>query len=211
MDNEQHGRTPAAQQVRVLIVDPHASSRSACKALLQTEGLAVVAELERCEGAEDVAAALCPDVVLIDVSSEQTEGLALARRLSAHAQRPAVVLMSATRADAIVASSAGADLFLPKAGHHRRCDRASDTGTTLMTRRERVGLPRERRNRSLAPLEPGNGRRQRPARRQQAGRELRPAGRFRTGSTGPSPVRPRSNLPTQDARTTARLKGDLPE
>jgi DNA-binding NarL/FixJ family response regulator len=172
----------------VLIVDPHASFRSACKALLQTEGLAVVAELERCEGAEDVAAALCPDVVLIDVSSEQTEGLALARRLSAHAQRPAVVLMSATRADAIVASSAGADLFLPKAGI---------TAAAIA--------------RSLAPLEPGNGRRQRPARRQQAGRELRPAGRFRTGSTGPSPVRPRSNLPTQDARTTARLKGDLPE
>jgi len=104
-----------AQQVRVLIVDPHASFRSAIKALLQTAGHAVAADLERCEGAEDVAAALRPDVMLIDVSPPQTEGLELARRLAALAQPPAIVLMSATPADAILASSAGADLFLPKA------------------------------------------------------------------------------------------------
>jgi DNA-binding NarL/FixJ family response regulator len=85
-------------------------------ALLQTEGLAVVADLERCEGAEDVVAALHPDVVLIDVSPPQTEGLELARRLAAFAQPPAIVLMSATPSDAILATSAGADLFLVKAG-----------------------------------------------------------------------------------------------
>jgi DNA-binding NarL/FixJ family response regulator len=116
MDNEKLGRTAAVQQIRVLIVDPHPSFRCALKALLQTEGLTVVADLERCEGVDDLANALCPDVVLIDISSEQTEGLALARRLSAHAQRPAIVLMSATPPDAILADSARAELFLPKAG-----------------------------------------------------------------------------------------------
>jgi DNA-binding NarL/FixJ family response regulator len=116
MDNQEHGGKPGAQQVRVLIVDPNASFRSASKALLQTEGLAVVADLERPDGAEDVAAALRPDVVLIDISPEQTEGLALARRLSTHTQRPAIVLMSATHSDAILASWAGADIFLVKAG-----------------------------------------------------------------------------------------------
>jgi DNA-binding NarL/FixJ family response regulator len=116
MEDRQHWRKPAAQQVRVLIVDPHACFRSACKALLQTEGLAVVADLQRCEGAEDVAAALRPDVALIDVSPHQTEGLELARRLSAHAEPPAIVLMSASPSDTILASSAGADLFLGKAG-----------------------------------------------------------------------------------------------
>jgi DNA-binding NarL/FixJ family response regulator len=104
------------QQLRVLIVDPHPSFRSAIKALLQTEGLAVVADLERCEDAEDAATALRPDVVLIDVSLQQTEGLELARRVSALAQSPAIVLMSATPSDAILAASAGADLFLVKAG-----------------------------------------------------------------------------------------------
>jgi two-component system, NarL family, response regulator EvgA len=112
----QHGRKPATQQVRVLIVDPHASFRSACKALLQTEGLAVEADLERYEGAEDVATTLHPDVVLIDVSPHQTEGLELARRLSGLTQPPTIVLMSAAPSDAILASSAGADLFLDKAG-----------------------------------------------------------------------------------------------
>jgi DNA-binding NarL/FixJ family response regulator len=116
MENELRGRRPAARQLRVLIVDPHASFRCACKALLETEGLEVVADLERCEGAEEVAAALCPDVVLIDVSQAQGEGLELARRVSAHADPPAIVLMSATHSDAILASWAGADLFLVKAG-----------------------------------------------------------------------------------------------
>jgi DNA-binding NarL/FixJ family response regulator len=116
MDNQNHGRKPGAQQVRVLIVDPHASFRSASKALLQTEGLAVLAELDRCEGAEDVATALRPDVVLIDISPQKTEGLGLARRLSTLAQRPAIVLMSASQSDAILASWAGADVFLVKAG-----------------------------------------------------------------------------------------------
>jgi DNA-binding NarL/FixJ family response regulator len=116
METEQHRRKPAAQQVRVLIVDQHASFRSACTALLQTEGLAVVAGLERCEGAEYVAAALRPDVVLIDVSLHETEGLELARRLSAHADSPAIVLISAASSDAILANAAGADLFLDKAG-----------------------------------------------------------------------------------------------
>jgi two-component system, OmpR family, response regulator len=120
MQNERHARKRAAPQVRVLIVDPHPSFRCALKALLQTEGLAVVADLDRFDGAEDVAIALRPDVVLIDISPEQTEGLALARRLSAHTEPPAIVLMSATHSDAILASWAGAGLFLVKAGMSAR-------------------------------------------------------------------------------------------
>jgi two-component system response regulator EvgA len=116
MEKEQHRRKPEAQQVRVLIVDPHASFRSACKAFLRTAGLAVEADLERYEGAEDVATALHPDVTLINVSPDQTEGLELACRLSALAQPPAIVLMSAAPSEAILTSLAGADLFLEKAG-----------------------------------------------------------------------------------------------
>jgi DNA-binding NarL/FixJ family response regulator len=79
-------------------------------------GVAVEADLERYEGAEDVATTLRPDVMLIDVSPHQTEGLELARRVSALAEPPAIVLMSAAPSDAILAGSAGADLFLDKAG-----------------------------------------------------------------------------------------------
>jgi DNA-binding NarL/FixJ family response regulator len=99
----------------VLIVDPHASFRFASKAFLQTEGFAVVADLERWEGADDAVKALRPDVMLIDVSPWETEGLELARRLSALEEPPAIVLMSAASSDTILAASAGADLFLGKA------------------------------------------------------------------------------------------------
>jgi DNA-binding NarL/FixJ family response regulator len=113
---EEDGSERRARSVRVLIVDPHASFRVASKALLQTEGFAVVADLEGWEGAEDAVTALRPDVMLIDVSPWQTEGLELARRLSSLEEPPAIVLMSAASSDAILAASAGADLFLGKAG-----------------------------------------------------------------------------------------------
>jgi two-component system, LytTR family, response regulator LytT len=114
MANEQHRKKPVAQQVRVLIVDRHASFRIAFKALLQTEGLEV-ADLERPDDAEGVATVLRPDVALIDVSPQETEGLDLARRLSQLVEPPAIVLMSAASSDAILAASASADLFLVKA------------------------------------------------------------------------------------------------
>jgi DNA-binding NarL/FixJ family response regulator len=114
MANEQHRKEPVAQPVRVLIVDPHASFRIACKALLQAEGLEV-ADLERPDDAEDVATALRPDVALIDVSPQESEGLDVARRLSQLVEPPAIVLMSAASSDAILAASASADLFLVKA------------------------------------------------------------------------------------------------
>jgi DNA-binding NarL/FixJ family response regulator len=116
MEYAQRGRKPTAQHIRVLIVDPHASFRGACQALLRTEGLAVEADLDRYQDAEAVVTTLRPDVVLIDVSPHQSEGLELARRLSAFARPSAIVLMSAAPADAILAGSAGADLFLDKAG-----------------------------------------------------------------------------------------------
>jgi DNA-binding NarL/FixJ family response regulator len=116
MSRERHGRKPTGQHVRVLIVDSHASYRSALKALLQTEGLEVVADLQQRDAAFDMATALRPDVTLIDVSPDQTEGLELARRLSALASPPAVVLMSAASSDVILAASASADAFLVKAG-----------------------------------------------------------------------------------------------
>jgi DNA-binding NarL/FixJ family response regulator len=107
---------PTAQQVRVLIVDPHASFRYASTALLRAEGLAVVAEVESWEDAEDVASAVRPDVMLIDDSPWQTGGLDLARRMSMRAEPPAIVLMSASPAASVLATLAGADLFLDKAG-----------------------------------------------------------------------------------------------
>jgi DNA-binding NarL/FixJ family response regulator len=100
---------------RVLIVDPHAAFRSASKALLQTEGLEIVAALETYEGVVELTIDLRPDVALIDVSLHRPEGLELARRLASLSEPPAIVLMSATAPETILAASVGARAFVPKA------------------------------------------------------------------------------------------------
>lgn len=46
MTNEERATESRTSEVRVLILDPHASFRLASKTLLQAEGLAVVADLE---------------------------------------------------------------------------------------------------------------------------------------------------------------------
>jgi DNA-binding NarL/FixJ family response regulator len=100
---------------RVLIVDPHAAFRSASKALLQTEGLEIVAALETYEGVVELTIDLRPDVALIDVSLHRPEGLELARRLASLSEPPAIVLMSAASPETILAASVGARAFVPKA------------------------------------------------------------------------------------------------
>jgi DNA-binding NarL/FixJ family response regulator len=100
---------------RVLIVDPHAVFRSSARALLETEGLHVVADVGHCEGVVEAAAALRPDAVLIDVSPQELGGLGLARRLAVVPNAPAILLMSAAGSDAILAASAGACAFVSKA------------------------------------------------------------------------------------------------
>ena len=100
---------------RVLIVDPHAAFRSASKALLQTEGLEIVAAVETYEGVVELTLDLRPDVALIDVSLPRPEGLELARRLAGLSEPPAIVLMSAASPETILAAWVGARAFVPKA------------------------------------------------------------------------------------------------
>jgi DNA-binding NarL/FixJ family response regulator len=103
------------EPLRVLIIDPHAAFRTASKALLRTQGLDVVADLDDCAGVCDAVARLRPDVVLIDVSPQALNGLEAARRVAGGTQSPAIVLMSGARADAVLTAAAGATAFVPKA------------------------------------------------------------------------------------------------
>jgi DNA-binding NarL/FixJ family response regulator len=103
------------QPLRVLIVDPHTAFRGAAKALLETEGLDVVGDLEPGPDAVVAAEELRPDVVLVDVGLEPLDDLELARSLAALPEAPAVVLMSAAPADTLLAASVGADAFFSKA------------------------------------------------------------------------------------------------
>ena len=84
----------------VLIVDDHPAFRSLARALLDSEGFAVVGEAEDGEGALVAVDALRPDVVLLDVQLPGIDGFEVAERLAAAGGAPAVVLISTRSAAA---------------------------------------------------------------------------------------------------------------
>jgi DNA-binding NarL/FixJ family response regulator len=78
----------------VLIVDDHPSFRATARLLLEADGYAVVGEAPDGTSALRQAAALAPDVVLLDVNLPDLDGFAVAERLTADGGGPAVVLCS---------------------------------------------------------------------------------------------------------------------
>jgi len=101
--------------LRVLIVDCHQVFRVAARALLETEGLQVLDDVEPAALVRQMHASVWPDVVLVDVCLDRLDGLDLARRLASVPRRPAIVLMSTASADELLTAAAGADAFLSKA------------------------------------------------------------------------------------------------
>jgi len=87
-------RTGGTRPARIMIIDDHEISRAACRALLRTEGIDVVADMAAGDQAISVAAMLRPDVAVVDVSPSADAGFGLARRLRALTDPPAVVLTS---------------------------------------------------------------------------------------------------------------------
>jgi DNA-binding NarL/FixJ family response regulator len=81
-------------RLRAVIIDDHAISRAACRALLRTEGVDVIADVAANEGAVEMIAQLDPDLVVVDVSPHDERGMAIARRIEAMAHGPRVVLTS---------------------------------------------------------------------------------------------------------------------
>ena len=81
----------------VLIVDDHAEFRRAARLLLEAHGFLVVGEAP--DGADGLRAAddLQPDVVLLDVMLPDTDGMAVADRMSTLDNAPMVVLTSSRR------------------------------------------------------------------------------------------------------------------
>ena len=85
------GHAPPA---RVLVVDDHEGFRAVARALLEGDGLLVVAEAA--DGAEALAAAerLRPDLVLLDVHLPDLDGFDVSVRLASLPRPPVVVLTS---------------------------------------------------------------------------------------------------------------------
>jgi DNA-binding NarL/FixJ family response regulator len=100
----------------VLIVDDHPSFRASARRLLEAEGYEVVGEAADGQSARQAARALRPDVVLLDVSLPDLNGLELASELTGARDGPAVVVVSSRDESELngVVSRSGAVGFLPK-------------------------------------------------------------------------------------------------
>jgi CheY-like chemotaxis protein len=80
-----------------LIVDDHAAFRASARTLLQDEGFQVVGEAEDGRSGLELARALDPDLVLLDVALPDLSGLDVAERLAGGHSK--VVLVSSRRSD----------------------------------------------------------------------------------------------------------------
>ncbi len=78
----------------VLIVDDHASFRSAARALLEGAGFEVVGESEDVAGALATAARLRPAIVLLDIGLPDGDGFEVAERLARSDDPPIVIMIS---------------------------------------------------------------------------------------------------------------------
>ena len=81
-------------RLHVLLVDPHAVSRAAIRALLQAAGLQVVGDVADADVALALGAEVAPDVVILDIEDGGPQALRSARALGRLPSLPAVVLTS---------------------------------------------------------------------------------------------------------------------
>ena len=102
-----HLESMAAMAQSVLIVDDHAPFRARARTVLEDDGFRVVGEAA--DGEEAVAAAqrLRPEIVLLDVQLPDLDGFAVADRLAAEPDPPAVVLISSRSVGGLPAAPEG--------------------------------------------------------------------------------------------------------
>jgi DNA-binding NarL/FixJ family response regulator len=102
--------------MNVLIADDHALFRDSLRSLLEAHGLTVLGEARNGREAVELARKLKPDVVLMDLSMPEMDGLAATRLISADQPEVKVVVLTASDEDAKLfeAIKSGAQGYLLK-------------------------------------------------------------------------------------------------
>jgi len=91
---------PVKKSIRILIADDHAIVRKGLKALLATEkDMTVVGEAENGVEAVEKAAALAPDVILMDIVMPELDGIEATRRVTAERPETRVLVLTSFAAD----------------------------------------------------------------------------------------------------------------
>lgn len=129
-----------AHPLRVLVVDDHAVVRKGLQAVLSEEGLEVIGEASNADESVAKAAALHPDVVLMDIrmgEGDDCSGIDACRRIRAELPGTQVIMFTSYGQRESVLSSimAGATGFLTKNVSHARlveAIRAAGRGESLL-------------------------------------------------------------------------------
>jgi len=102
--------------MNILIADDHALFRDSLRSLLEAHGLTVLGEARNGREAVELARTLKPDVVLMDLSMPEMDGLAATRLISADQPEVKVVVLTASDEDAKLfeAIKSGAQGYLLK-------------------------------------------------------------------------------------------------
>ena len=102
--------------MKILIADDHALFRDSLRSLLEAHGLEVLGEARNGREAVELARKLKPEVVLMDLSMPEMDGLAATRLISADLPEVKVVVLTASDEDAKLfeAIKSGAQGYLLK-------------------------------------------------------------------------------------------------
>jgi len=110
-------RTTTTTTVRILLVDDAESVRRALRHILTSEpDFVVIGEATNGVQAVALAAALCPDIIVLDLALPGISGIETARRIHAAGDAAAIIMLTAFggRTVRAAASDAGIALFLEK-------------------------------------------------------------------------------------------------
>jgi DNA-binding NarL/FixJ family response regulator len=80
--------------IRVLLADDHALVRQGLKALLEREGIQVVAEASQGQEAVSLASTMHPDIAVLDISMPMMNGLDAARELHQASPKTKTILLT---------------------------------------------------------------------------------------------------------------------